>query len=128
MTKLFTFQLPISEVDQRHLANFIQGQDIPVSLHPECKISGHQKRALLPKIKNCLAVGCGMWFTSKESAHSHIQVAHSHSGLFCPWAGLDGCFQFRDLFQNWEAFCKHLDSVQSTGLSLTYGHEPVEGN
>ena len=65
MIRLLPTWLPISEGDWRH----------------------HYQGCQSTKDYNCLVEGCGMWFTNKELANSHIWVAHSHMGLFCPWVG-----------------------------------------
>ena len=67
-----------------------------------------------------------MQFTNKDAVHSHIWLAHSHMGLFCPWIDLDGCCPQSDPFQNWEAFCKHLDSIHSAGLDTSFGQDNLE--
>ena len=119
MTKLLTTQLPIAEGDQRHLADFIQGQDIPLGLHPKHENFKQVEGGTSAKDYNCLVEGYGMLFTNKELAHSHIWVAHFHTVLFCPWAGLDGCCPHPDPFQNWEAFQKYLGNIYSAGIDTS---------
>ena len=50
MTTLFISQLPITEVDQRHVADFIQGWDIPLGLHPKHRNFKPAEEAPPPKI------------------------------------------------------------------------------
>ena len=113
ITRLFQMQLPISRRDQRHLANFIQGWDIPWGLHPEHENFKPAEGGASTKYYNCLAEGCNMQFMNKES----------HTRLFCPWTGLDGCHLWSNPFQNWEAFQIHLNSIHGVGLDTSYGQE-----
>ena len=70
MTRLFTSHLPISEVDQKCLADFIQGWNIPWSLHPKCKNCRHVEGLLLLKIITALqwAVGKDLPTRSQPTA------------------------------------------------------------
>ena len=123
MTQLFKTWLPISRIDWRHLTIFFQGHDIPLGLHPEHENFKPVEGEGSTKDYNCLAEGCSMQFTNKESVHSHIQVTFSHTRLFFPWHRLDGCLLWSDPFKNWEAFQKHLGSIHGAGLDTSYGWE-----
>ena len=118
MTRLFSTQLSMYEGDWKCLANFIQEQDIPLDLQPNCKNFKRMEGDTSFKDFNCLADGRGRHFTSKESAHSHIHAAHSLSQA---WWLLPMCY-----FQNWEAFRKHLGSIHGAGLDMSYGHGASE--
>ena len=111
MTRLFQVQLLISRVGQMCLTSFIQGQDIPPALCPECENFKPAEGATSAKDYHCLVEECSIQLTIKEVACSHIWVFHSHMGLFCPWLKLGGCHLQSDPLQNWEAFHKHLGSV-----------------
>ena len=128
MTRLFSTWLPISRVDWWHHTDFIQGQDIPLGLHPEHENFELAEGGASAKDYNCLAEGCSMQFTIKESACSHIWASHSHMGLFYPWTRLDDCNPWADPFQNWEAFHKPLGSFLGVGLNTSYGwaHSDLE--
>ena len=56
VTKLFTSCLHITEVDRKHLANFIQEQDIPWSLCPEHKKFRPAEESASTKDYNCLTI------------------------------------------------------------------------
>ena len=126
MTRLFSIQLPISEGDQRHLANFLHGWDIPQDLHSDHDNFKSMEEGASSNDYNCLTEGCGRHFTNKESACSHIHTVHSLMGLQCPWVRLDGCHLWPDYFQNWEVFRKHLSSIHGTSLEMSYGQEDSE--
>ena len=120
MTRLFSSQLPISEGDQRHLTDLFQGQNIPLDPYPNHENFKRMEGGASSKDYNCLAEGCGIHFTSKEFAHSHIQAVHFLIGVCYPWVRLDGCCSHPDYFQNWEAFRKHLDSVDGAALETSF--------
>ena len=126
MTRLFSTYLPISEGDERHLTNFIQGWDIPLDLHPDHDNFKRTEGVTSANDCNCLVEGCGRHFTNKESDSSHICAVHSLMGLHCPSVRLDGCCLHPDYFQNWEAFGKHLSSIHGAGLETSYGSEVSE--
>ena len=126
MARLFSTWLLISDGDQRCLTNFIQGKDISIYLHPDHDNFKRTEEGASSKNNNCLAEGCGSHFTNKESACSHIQAVHSHTGLFCPWIRLDCCHLHPDYFQNWKAFRKHLSSVHGACLEMSFRCEELE--
>ena len=66
MTKLFTSWLPITEVEQRSLANFIQEWDIPLELCHQHENFKPVEGGTSAKDYNCLTVGCGRWSTVRQ--------------------------------------------------------------
>ena len=97
---------------------FYYVEDILLGLHPECKNFKPGEGGTSAKDYNCLAEGCSMQSTNKESAHNLIWVALSHTGIFLNLDRPDGCHPWCEPFQNWEAFWKHLASIH--GMALTH--------
>ena len=123
MTRSFPTQLPISEGDQSCLTRFIQGQDICLTLCPEHKNFKQVEGATSAKDCNGLTEGCGMWFTNKKLAGSHIWVAHSHMGLSASGLGYMAAAHVPIPFRTGKHSKKHLGNVHGAGLDTSYGCE-----
>ena len=66
ISRLFSTWLPISERNQRHLANFIQKQDIPLDLCPDHENFKRTEGDTSSEDYNCLAESCRRHFTKKN--------------------------------------------------------------
>ena len=114
MTRLFSTQLPISEGDQRDIADFIQGENIPLDLHPDHENFMRMEGGASSKDYNCLAEGEGGVVPTRNQPAVIFMQSIPLWGSFAPWLGLMAAAHILTIFRTG----KHSGSTLTASMVL----------